>query len=184
MHTHTNTHTRIQIRHSTHTQTHSHQHTHKHINTHTHVHTPILRLSRTHYFFVCYSPSLHTHARTLKQNKHTHKQFKTQIHTHTQTYRYVARVCDEMCLQVRKQGRERREPKWMKKRERERKEVCTLVHLHGCIACICVRVNACVCKNSQTDHIRTQSERDTDIQRIGVFAFMRACSCIHQMLAC
>jgi len=111
MHTHTNTHTRIQIRHSTHTQTHSHRHTHKHINTHTHVHTPILRLSRTHYFFVCYSPSLHTHSRTLKQNKHTHKHFKTQIHTHTQTYRYVARMCDEMCLQARKQGRERREPK-------------------------------------------------------------------------
>jgi len=76
-----------------------------------------------------------------------------------------------------------------KKRAREKGSVYfgALAWMHAIrasIACIRVRVSACVCKNSQTDHRLTQTERDTDIQRMGVFAFMRACACIHQMLAC
>ena len=155
-------------------------HTYTHTHTHTHVHTPILTLSRdTHYFFDFYSPSLHTHARTLKQNTRTHTQFNIQIHTHTQTDRYVARVCDNMCLQAREQGRERKRAQ-TKEKERAREKwsvyfgaLAWMLAMRASISCIRACVNAFACKNSQTDHRWIQTEKDTDIQRLCVLACMR-----------
>jgi hypothetical protein len=149
MHAHTNTHTHTNTHRHPHADTHTSTNTRTHTNTHTCAHSNSLIIPYTLFLDLLLSLSTHAHTHT-KTETHAHTQ--TSIHTHTQTYRYVGRVCDDMCLQARGQGSERKKHPTQgegKPRRKVSKYFRALACLHAMRvskAYVRVCVNACACE--------------------------------------
>jgi len=184
MHAHTNTHT--------HTNTHKHPHADKHTPTNTHTYTNTLKCAHSnsliitytlfHYLLLSLSTHAHTHTKT-----ETHAHTQTSIHTHTQTYRYVRRVCDDMCLQARGQGSEKKKHPTQgegKPRRKVSKYFLALACVHAMrvsTAYFRVCVNACAC---ELDTQKTDKYKQRETQTYRECVVLHACVHVRAYIAC
>jgi hypothetical protein len=191
MHAHTNTHTHTNTHRHPHADTHTSTNTRTHTNTHTCAHSNSLIIPYTLFLDLLLSLSTHAHTHT-KTETHAHTQ--TSIHTHTQTYRYVGRVCDDMCLQARGQGSERKKHPTQgegKPRRKVSKYFRALACLHAMRvskAYVRVCVNGCAC---ELDTQKTDKYKQRETQTYRECVVLHACihvrayiTCLHARFEC